>query len=507
MDADTMNLNEDSYHDLENGRLLLPPRMVHFPGEEGWHLFFDPENHVWVRLNESGKEVMESLETHMHLEEVLQDLADRFDLDPLDIRDKVLVFIKGMVEAHMVHVDKYVFHKQSTTLAADHPIAVYFSNTEKCNLSCSYCYNADSRKRNGKSAREMTTEESVFALDRLRDFGVSIVAFCGGEPMFREDLFDVAAHAKQRGFFTALVTNGTLINDQNVNDVTRLFDFVWVSFDSIVKEEHEAFRGKGSYDRTLTAIKLLAKNRPKHFVVNSVVAKSNVRSMPETHRILIDEIGVDIHRMSAYMPARTIEYDKEHKPIETIVTERQYRDVMYNAGLRLELGGDELPPLEVNSRDKLIIKKGIRRIQCGFASGDIHMVSNGDIYPCVMMFKDEFRAGNILEDDIVKIYRESEAMNKCREATVDKIKECDGCLVKYLCAGGCRATAYEKYGSLTAYHKELCPVLRKSAIDSMWLDTKIPLDKMQAASAEYERKLEEIDEMEKNKVKETSDVH
>ena len=478
--------------ELFKANLLVPPGLIHLTGEEGWHMFFDKENHVWVRLNESGKEIIESLRSHPDLAASIEEIARRFNLSPSDIQGKVLEFVRTMIDARIVHVDRYVIQKQAEKLAADHPYTVYFSNTERCNLTCPYCYNADSRSRHSKLKEEMTTDESKRALKMLKDFGVMNVAFCGGEPMCRPDILEIASYAKSIGLYTAIVTNGTLITDKVAPKVAELFDLVWVSLDSAVKEEHEAMRGKGSYQRTMRALRLLTKYRPQKFIVNSVVTKLNVYSMPETHRIMVDEFHVDLHRMSAYMETAGITYDKNGRPIEGITNDPSYHDVFYSAGLKLELGGDELPPIEVFKEDGVIVKKGLRRIQCGFASGDIHMVSNGDIYPCVMLYEEGFKCGNIMEEDIAKIYRESEVMNRCREATIDKIEECEGCFVKYICAGGCRASAYHKYGSLTAYPRDLCGVLKQSAVDSMWYDTRIPLEKMKRAAMAYKEKLAEI---------------
>ncbi len=486
--------------DLFSARILLPPKMVHLVNDEGWHLFFDPENHVWVRLNESGKEIIESLETHPRIDEVVDDLAVRYNLEPADIRDQVVMFVRGMVHARIMHLNQIMYQKVEYRLSDDHPFAVYFSNTERCNLSCVYCYNAENRKKQENKNKEMTTSDIKKALDIFRGFGVSLISFCGGEPMFRQDLFEVAEYAKDKGFLIALVTNGTLITETNAPVTSELFDLVWISLDSAIKEEHEALRGKGSFDRTMKAVRLIAQHRPKKFIVNSVTCKLNAKSMFETHRILTEEIGVDVHRMGAYMPGKTPIKDKNGRLLESIIFDEEYRAALANSGMKLELGGDELPPIVLDRREGLIVKKANRKIQCGFGSGDIHMVSNGDIYPCVMMYKEEFKCGNILTDDIKKIYRESDVMKRCREATVDNIKECQGCFVKYVCAGGCRGTAYEMYGDLNAYHKDLCPLLQKSAIDSMWLDTKIPLNKMKEAAVEYERKLKQLEEREASQV-------
>ncbi len=478
--------------ELVDTKVLLSPKLVHLTNDEGWHLFFDPDWHVWVRLNESGKEIIETLKRYSHLNEAIDNLALHYKLSPNSIRDKVVDFIQDMVNAGIIHLNAYEVPAPPKSVSGSHPVNVYYSNTERCNLSCVYCYNAKSRKHFGKSKGEMTTEESTQALDKLWEFGASTVAFCGGEPMRRSDLFEVAKHAKDKGFRTALVTNGTLIGESVAPKIVDLFDLVWISLDSHVKKEHEALRGRGSFDRTMQAIKIIAKHKPKQFVVNSVVCNINARSMPEMHKLLIEEIGIGQHRMGAFLPTKEVVRDKNMNPIRSVLFDDDHRRFLLEAGLKLELGGDELPPLTIDKHDGLIIKNAPRRIQCGFANGDIHMVSNGDIYPCVMMYKEEFLAGNILREDIEEIYRNSDVMKKCREATVDSIPECKGCFVKNVCAGGCRGTAYEMYGDISAYHKDLCPILKENAIDGLWLDTQIPFNKMGQAVDVYKQKLEEF---------------
>jgi len=478
--------------ELVGASLLLSPKLVHLTNEEGWHLFFDPNNHVWVRLNDSGKEIIETLKKRSNLPDTIDDLAVHYALSPDEIKSKVVDFVQDMIDAGIVHLNAYKTQPPPKSVPDSHPYNVYYSNTERCNLSCVYCYNAESRKQFAKFKEEMTTAESIHALDKLWDFGVSTVAFCGGEPMRRSDLFEVAKHARDKGFRTALVSNGTLITEDLAKEITELFDLVWISLDSHVKEEHEALRGRGSFDRTMFAVRTLAKHKPRQFVVNSVVCSINVRSMPEMHKLLLEEIGVGQHRMGAFLPTKEVVKDKNGNPITSILFDDEHRKFLLDAGLKLELGGDELPPLTLDKHDGLIIKHAPRRIQCGFANGDIHMVSNGDIYPCVMMYKEEFRAGNILDEDIEKIYRDSDALKKCREATVDSIEECSGCFVKNVCAGGCRGTAYEMYGDIEAYHKDLCPLLKENAIDNLWLDTKIPFNKMEQAVDIYKQKLKEL---------------
>ena len=71
------------------------------------------------------------------------------------------------------------------------------------------------------------------------------------------DLFEIAAHARQAGMFVALSSNGTLIDEGNIQRVAEArFDYVGISLDGL-RETHDRFRQKqGSFDAALAAMRL-----------------------------------------------------------------------------------------------------------------------------------------------------------------------------------------------------------------------------------------------------------
>ena len=88
--------------------------------------------------------------------------------------------------------------------------------------ACAHCYSKSGPGRTTEG--ELTTAEALGVIDDLADMGVPLILFTGGEPLMREDLFDLARHARDRGLKMALGTNGTLITpehcppDQGVRD-------------------------------------------------------------------------------------------------------------------------------------------------------------------------------------------------------------------------------------------------------------------------------------------------
>ncbi len=110
----------------------------------------------------------------------------------------------------------------------------------------------------------------------------------GGEPLFRPDIYDIAAHATGRGLIVALATNATLVDA----DVARRIKEsgvrrVSVSFDGADAATHDVFRGKGAFDRTLEGIEHL-RRAGVPFQINTTVARHNVHQMPQALQMAKD---------------------------------------------------------------------------------------------------------------------------------------------------------------------------------------------------------------------------
>ena len=97
------------------------------------------------------------------------------------------------------------------------PIAVY-NCTARCNLRCLHCYSSSDPTC---SRTQLTTEQAKAFLAQLPDANVPVVLFSGGEPLLREDLFELMAEARRLKLRTVISTNGTLITPESPADWPR----------------------------------------------------------------------------------------------------------------------------------------------------------------------------------------------------------------------------------------------------------------------------------------------
>jgi Fe-coproporphyrin III synthase len=145
--------------------------------------------------------------------------------------------------AHMLH------------FALERRPVVVWNMTRQCNLHCLHCYASASAK---PSLGELSTEEGFRLIDQLADFDVPSLLFSGGEPLMRQDLFELASYAGQLGLRTVLSTNGTLIDREKAERIREAgFSYVGISLDGL-EGTHDRIRGKsGAFRESIEAIRHL----------------------------------------------------------------------------------------------------------------------------------------------------------------------------------------------------------------------------------------------------------
>ncbi|AOY74878.1 putative heme d1 biosynthesis radical SAM protein NirJ1 [Clostridium formicaceticum] len=170
-----------------------------------------------------------------------------------------------------------------------HGPVVAWNMTRSCNLKCAHCYmDSDCKKYEG----ELTHEEGMNFIDDLGKFKVPVLLFSGGEPLIREDFFELAEHAVKRNIRSTISTNGTLITRKVAERLKSIgVGYVGISLDGL-RETNDRFRGeKGAFDSAVRGIEncvAVGQRVGLRFTIN----RHNYRELQDIFK-LIEELKID----------------------------------------------------------------------------------------------------------------------------------------------------------------------------------------------------------------------
>jgi AdoMet-dependent heme synthase len=328
------------------------------------------------------------------------------------------------------------------------PRLVAWEVTRNCNLNCVHCRAAASR---GPHEGELDTLKCLQILDQIEEVGKPIVILTGGEPLMREDLFELARYGTDKGLRMVMATNGTLITKEVTKRMKSSgIQRVSISLDGPDAVMHDRFRKvDGAFDGALRGIELL-KNEGIEFQVNTTVTRHNVEQAEQMLRLALG-LGAAAHHLFLLVPtgrakdmtgqeidAREYEkllhwfYDMRNEvPIHLKATcaPHYYRILRQEAHKRGEKVDYETYGLDAMTRG------------CLGGTSFCFISHAGIVQPCGYL---ELDCGDLKESTFRDVWEHSAIFRKLRDFSAYKGK-CGRCEYVRVC-GGCRARAYESSG-------------------------------------------------------------
>ncbi|MCX5636200.1 MAG: radical SAM protein, partial [Planctomycetota bacterium] len=192
------------------------------------------------------------------------------------------------------------------------PVIAY-NCTQRCNLRCVHCYSSSGAnpslaggrrppRSNPPSAGELTTAEAKQLLSQLAEVNCPVVLFSGGEPLLRNDLFELLAEAKRLKLRTVISSNGTLIDSKTAGKLSDAgVSYAGISIDGGEKF-HDTFRQvRGSFKAALSGIENCKKAGLKTGM-RFTITKANASEVPIVFDIAA---SVNVRRICFYHLLRT----------------------------------------------------------------------------------------------------------------------------------------------------------------------------------------------------------
>ena len=322
------------------------------------------------------------------------------------------------------------------------PIIAHLAITNACNMNCEYCSvrNMHKKIRNG-----LSTEEYKKIIDKLVDIGTFQIGLTGGEPTTRSDLVELVKYISSKNVACNLTTNGYIVPEKLIIELKEAgLTQVQISLDSYKKEVHEKYRTKGSFDRAIKTAKLFKKHG---FIVgvDTVVTNNNLDDI-ENFMDFLEDNGFDgltiIKLKQGYLDLKTFkeqvpDYDKYAFLIDKICKRDGKLEVTIDCS-------------SVNNLCKTLTEEEQNKIHsAGCPAGHtlISIAPNGDIYPCAALTNEKYKVGNMLTDDLEKVWNENKTLKLLRGIKNIIEGKCKSCKKLDVCRGGCRGIADSLNGS------------------------------------------------------------
>ena len=132
---------------------------------------------------------------------------------------------------------------------------------------------------------ELDHQKSLELIDQLLEFGEPYPALLltGGDPLMRDDFFDLIEYAKEKGVYVAVAASVTpKLNETTISRMKEMgVDIMSLSLDGALPETHDKLRGvKGTWEKTIHALQL-ANEAGLRTQINTTVMRSNINELPE----------------------------------------------------------------------------------------------------------------------------------------------------------------------------------------------------------------------------------
>lgn len=360
------------------------------------------------------------------------------------------------------------------------PFVVIWEMTRACDLACVHCRAAAQARR---SQFELTTEQGYALIDQIALLEPRVFVITGGDPLKREDVYDMITYARKVGLEPSVTPSATpLLTEESIasmkqHGVARLA----LSLDASHAAAHDDFRRvQGSFDLTIRAIRA-AEREGIPVQINSTVSRRTVGDIQRLANLLTQFSNVVMWSVFFLVPtgrAKTgdmiepqevedlfgVLYDISKRVSFNIRTTEAMHYRRYVLQQMMQAQGkstDELIDPETGIVDASTLFMGMApkhaplgvQMQTGAitraprgvneAKGFVFISHIGDVFPSGFL---PLKAGNVKKESLVDIYRSSDLFLQLRDSSKLKGK-CGICEFRELC-GGSRSRAWSVTGDV-----------------------------------------------------------
>jgi uncharacterized protein len=399
-------------------------------------VLFHPFQSSWLIVNESANDIIRMIAAGHQSKEIAGCLTRNYDIKYESALNDIHL-VKQMLQNKQFDLNELNLPTQRKPSLK----SLFIHITRRCNLYCPHCYVSCTDKHMDLSAAWV-----ISLINTLIEEGGDGLTISGGEPLLHPEIKEVLSHASKH-LTVRLLTNGSLIDRQMAKFLAAHGIFVQISLDGSIASIHDAIRGAGSYAQVIKAIELLqSEGAGDRLNLCSTLMKKNAD---------------DWHNMIVFA-------ENKHIPLLRFLHLREvgragnHPDAMPLSASSYEKFIAHVNEMKFNHNQKVELTCGMSglllKMPESFKADDIWcpvgrmMVidANGDVYPCVLMMRDQYLLGNIFSQSLIDISHSRQMHEICHLLSHRRflIQKCLACSFRNLCQAGCMGQALDHSDSL-----------------------------------------------------------
>ncbi|MEJ2202430.1 MAG: radical SAM protein, partial [Desulfuromonadaceae bacterium] len=200
------------------------------------------------------------------------------------------------------------------------PKWIAWESTQRCNLNCVHCRCSSDMNA---AAGDFNTEEAFKLIDDICEVSKPVMVLSGGEPLLREDIFEIAQYGTSKGLRMCMATNGTLITDAVCERMKAAeIKMVSLSLDGSTAAIHDDFRScPGAFEGVIRGAETLKRNGIK-FLINSSFTKRNQQDIGNTFK-LAKSLGATAWYMFMIVPT-----GRGEEIMNELISKEDYEEIL-----------------------------------------------------------------------------------------------------------------------------------------------------------------------------------
>jgi MoaA/NifB/PqqE/SkfB family radical SAM enzyme len=169
------------------------------------------------------------------------------------------------------------------------PFIIFWELTRACKLACKHCRAKAQKERHPD---ELSFEEAKKVIEQIKAFGkpYPLVVITGGDPLLREDVFDIVKYGVNSGLRIAMAFSGTDLATSEVLESLKEAGVsrIAISIDGSNESIHDGFRGiKGTFKESMKILKN-ARKAGISTQINTTVTKFNLHDLANIAKLAIE---------------------------------------------------------------------------------------------------------------------------------------------------------------------------------------------------------------------------